>query len=152
MITAYFQVISKEKKSLLSTSQLPPIIQNCHQGFSELLQKLERGRIRWGGSRIAILSSKTRTGRNKIIYFRHSHMGPQLYQDQSEVQLPRKNRFPLASSRSDQFEPNPSGVYPRSTKPETGENQMTIKLSTSEPCQLASLVQLRTFFRTRGDD
>lgn len=70
-----------------------------------------------GGSRISILSSMTRTGCNKIIYFRHSHMGPQLYQDQSEVQLPRKNRFPLASSRSDQLEPNPNGVYPRSTKP-----------------------------------
>lgn len=35
-----------------------------------------------------------RTGCNKIIYFRHSHMGPHLYWDQSEVQLPRRNRFP----------------------------------------------------------
>ena len=33
-------------ESLLSTSQLPPIIQNCHQVFSELLQMLER-RIRY---------------------------------------------------------------------------------------------------------
>lgn len=77
-------------------------------------------------------------------------MGPHLYWDQSEVQLPRRNRFPQQAAGQISLNPLLMGFIqdPQILRLERIKQQLNeVHLSL---CQLTCVVQLGTLLRTGG--
>lgn len=142
--TAYFWVIPKGKKRL-------PVYVTTTTHDSKTSPEARRGEGLRCMREVESLFSAVwqRTGCNKTIYFRHSHMGPHLYWDQSEVQLPRRNRFPQQAAG--QISPNPLLVGfiqdPQILRLERIKQLNEVHLSL---CQVTCVVQFGPLPRTGG--